>query len=430
MTDLKTSGKSPRSRAVRRTTALLVSALALTGLVAGTAFSVERAGQETKAAAKTCSEAGRWLDPATGKLLEPGAILSEAAKGGIVLLGESHAVKEHHLWQTHMLAGLHALNPQVIIGFEAFPRVAQPVLDDWSAGKLSDKDFLEKTRWNDVWRHNSALYMPLFDFARQNRLPMTALNVDRALVSKVGKDGWAAIAEDAREGVGDPAPASEAYRASLKEVFEQHSGSKESAEADATEDEGRPSKQTRLDRFVEAQLTWDRAMAEALAAASRENPDAVVVGILGRGHVEHGHGVPHQLADLGIKNVTSLLPVTAGKTCEELAASVADAVFLVDDRSVPLPVADKPKLGVYIEQAEGGGVLLLDIVEGSVAEAAELSAGDIVQSAAGSQLTGPRDLVEIVTRQAPGTWLPLEVQRDGKALSIVAKFPAKEDAVQ
>lgn len=418
----------PRRRAVQRTVALFASALVITGLAAGAASSVEHAGQENEAAVKACSEAGRWLDPATGKLLEPGAILSEAAKGGIVLLGESHAVKEHHLWQTHMLAGLHALNSDLFIGFEAFPRRAQPVLDDWSAGKLSETDFLEKTRWNEVWRHNAALYMPLFDFARQNRLPMIALNVDRALVSQVGKDGWAAVAKDAREGVGDPAPAGADYRASLKGVFEQHSGGKEGAEADA---ENEPlSEEVRLDRFIEAQLTWDRAMAEALADASRENPEAVVVGILGRGHVENGYGVPHQLADLGIDTVTSLLPVTAGEDCEALTASVADAVFLVDDRSAPPPVADKPKLGVYIEQAESGGVLLLEIVKGSVAEAADLSAGDIVLRAAGSKLTGPRDLVEIVTRQAPGTWLPLDVQRNGKALSLVAKFPVKEDAVQ
>lgn len=430
MTRNKTSEISPRSRAVRQTAALFASALMITGLAAGAAFSVESAGQETETAAKTCSEAGRWLDPATGKLLEPDAVVSEAAKGGIVLLGESHAVKENHLWQTHMLAGLHALNPDLVIGFEAFPRRAQPVLDDWSAGRLSDKEFLEKTRWNEVWRHNSALYMPLFDFARQNRLQMTALNVDRSLVSKVGKDGWAAIEEEGREGVGDPAPASADYRASLQEVFDQHSGSKEGAEAKAGEGEDKPSRETRLDRFVEAQLTWDRAMAEALATASRENPEAVVVGILGRGHVEYGHGVPHQLADLGVDRVTSLLPVTTGEDCEALTASIADAVFLVDDRSVALPAADKPRLGVYIEPAEGGGVLLLEIVDGSVAEATELSAGDILLTAAGTQLTGPRDLVEIVTRQAPGTWLPLEVQRDGKTLDLVAKFPTKEDAVQ
>ena len=53
-------------------------------------------------------------------------------------------------------------------------------------------------------------------------------------------------------------------------------------------------------RFVAAQLTWDRTMAEAVAEARRKRPASLVVGILGQGHVRFGHGVAHQLADLGV----------------------------------------------------------------------------------------------------------------------------------
>jgi len=33
------------------------------------------------------------------------------------------------------------------------------------------------------------------------------------------------------------------------------------------------------------------------------------------------------------------------------------------------------------------------------------------------------DLVEIVQRQAPGTWLPLAIRRGADELEFVAKFP-------
>ena len=35
------------------------------------------------------------------------------------------------------------------------------------------------------------------------------------------------------------------------------------------------------------------------------------------------------------------------------------------------------------------------------------------------------DLIQIVQRQAPGTWLPLKVRRSGEDIEIVAKFPTK-----
>ena len=34
------------------------------------------------------------------------------------------------------------------------------------------------------------------------------------------------------------------------------------------------------------------------------------------------------------------------------------------------------------------------------------------------------ELIEIIQRQAPGTWLPLEVRRDGETRHFVAKFPS------
>ena len=50
-------------------------------------------------------------------------------------------------------------------------------------------------------------------------------------------------------------------------------------------------------RFVQAQLTWDRAMAEALVNAKRSSRRQRSSEVLGSGHVEDGNGVPHQLKE-------------------------------------------------------------------------------------------------------------------------------------
>ena len=39
-----------------------------------------------------------------------------------------------------------------------------------------------------------------------------------------------------------------------------------------------------------------------------------------------------------------------------------------------------------------------------------------------------QDLIGVVQRQSPGTWLPLVLKRDGKTVETVAKFPPQEAA--
>ena len=60
-----------------------------------------------------------------------------------------------------------------------------------------------------------------------------------------------------------------------------------------------------------------------------------------------------------------------------------------------------------------------------MAEAAGIQAGDHVVRAAGMETKLSDELVEIVGRQAPGTWLPLSIRRDGQEIDVVAKFPAR-----
>ena len=354
-----------------------------------------------------------------------------AANAAVVLLGELHTNEDHHHWQLHTLAALHGRTGNIVIGFEAFPRRLQSVLDDWIAGKLTDEAFLKASEWRQVWGYDAALYMPLFQFARLNRIPMIALNVERKLVSQVGQQGWASVPASDREGLSDPAPASPAYERELARVYVikkrmppgaanlQAAAQPEPDEAALAE----AMKEPEFKRFVEAQLTWDRAMAEALAGAKRRFSNATIVGVLGSGHVAEGHGVPHQLKDLGVTAVTSLIPVSVDTACKLVGTSYADVIFTLQ-RSDDTPPPERPRLGVLLEPGDGAP-RINRVVNKSVAEAAGLQAGDHVVRAAGLETRIPSDLVDIVGRQAPGTWLPLSIRREGQEIDLIAKFPAR-----
>src|SRR6516165_2447681 len=116
-----------------------------------------------------CATRGNWIDVKAGQALDRGELFRDiVAKPSVVLLGEYHTDADHHLWQLQTLAALHGRGGSLVIGFEAFPRRLQAVLDDWIDGKLTDDAFLKASEWRQVWGYDAALYMPLFQFARLN----------------------------------------------------------------------------------------------------------------------------------------------------------------------------------------------------------------------------------------------------------------------
>ena len=359
-----------------------------------------------------CVWSGAWVDTASRERMAGGDVLARAARSRMVLLGETHDNADHHRWQLQTIAALQARGGAVVLGFEMFPRRVQPVLDDWVAGKLSESGFLAAVGWEKVWGFDPALYMPLFDFARINRVPMVALNIGRDLVASIREDGWAAVPEAMREGVSDPAPPRPAYREELDRVYQEHV-LRRGAEADAVG----------LERFIDVQIVWDRAMAEALVRAAAAPGAPLVIGVIGGGHVEDDHGVPYQLAALGRDDVAVLLPWDRGRDCADLTAGLGDAVFgldppVVEDMAAPW----RPRLGVMIKTV-AGALRVLEVVTGSVAEASGILADDVIVTAAGMAIVEPDDLVAVIGRQAPGTWLPLTLERNGETRDVVAKFP-------
>lgn len=365
------------------------------------------------AATAGCVAPGSWARPQDGaaETLDTRAWFASLAEARVVLLGEHHDSVEQHRWQLQVIAGLHALRPDLAIGLEMLPRRVQPVLDRWVGGAYDDEArFLRDAGWDEAWRFDAARYqyLPILHFARMNRVPLVALNVDRTLIRRIAAEGWAAVPAAAREGVGDPAEAAPAYLARLREAWRQHD---RHPTAGGDEDAFR--------RFVDSQLVWDRAMAEALAARAGDDA-APVVALLGAGHVRDGHGVPQQLAALGIERVVTLLP-SAAEPCTDLRAGMADALFGLDGdgHAGPAPLT----LGVLLGAATGTGVRIERVLEGSLAETAGLQAGDLIRSVAGRNVHSGAEIVARVRLTAPGTWLPVEVERGGRRRAVLVRVP-------
>ncbi|MCE8018791.1 PDZ domain-containing protein [Halomonas sp. MCCC 1A11036] len=358
--------------------------------------------------AEPCLVPGQWYQPG-GERLNGVALFAELAGRDVVLLGEQHDSMDHHRWQLHVLAGLHALRPKMVIGLEMLPREAQPALEAWVAGELDEAEFLAASDWHAAWGFDPELYMPILHFARLNRVPLKAINVTPELRGRLVEEGWEALPEAERFGISAPVEALPEYRQRLADIHAQHADGGGGEEG--------------LERFIAAQLVWDRAMAAGLAEATAEG--GLVVALIGQGHLQFGLGVPHQLDDLGIDDHVTLLPWPVEEAeCEPLPDGLAQAVFALTE--TPAPVLPPVSLGVFLAPDERG-VTVHSVMQGSVAEAAGLEEGDVLMRAAGERLLKPADLTRLVRRQPPGTLLPLEVRRGDEQREILARFPSRED---
>ncbi|MEP0231959.1 ChaN family lipoprotein [Roseibium sp.] len=248
-------------------------------------------------------------------------MLEKAAAASVVLLGEQHDKAAQHRWQLHVLAGLKALREDLVVGFEMFPARLDTQLSKWVAGDYpNEAAFLDASEWKTVWGFPADLYLPIFRFCQQFKVPMYGLNCRRALVTEVGKLGWDAIALEDRDGVTPALPATPAYRQYL---FDITAGGSPNRKAQSAQDPV-------FDRFVRAQQTWDRSFACRIAQLRQAGPKPpLVAGIIGRGHLEFGHGTPAQLQDLKISSTVVLLPHVGD---EPPAENLADAVFCIDER--------------------------------------------------------------------------------------------------
>ncbi|MBU3694068.1 MAG: hypothetical protein FGM40_04480 [Rhodocyclaceae bacterium] len=292
------------------------------GLAALGAAPAARAADPGTLEGAACVVPGHWQVPG-GTVLPRGQAIARATEARVVLLGENHDDAAHHHWQLDTLAALYRLRPDLALGVEMFPRRLQPVLDAWSRGELDDAAFLQRTEWQKTWGYEPELYMPIFRFVRDHRIPLRALNVDRSEVRKVSGGGWQALDADLRTELGTPAAPLPDYLESLRETFDAHA---------AHMPETHRPKDGDFERFVEAQLLWDRAMAAGIASQTGARP---MVAIMGSGHIRFGHGVPHQLRDLAVSSIYSLVPLSPDEDCSEVREGLADVVVAPANGPVP-----------------------------------------------------------------------------------------------
>ncbi len=123
------------------------------------------------------------------------------------------------------------------------------------------------------------------------------------------------------------------------------------------------------------------------------------------------------------------LEATLAEKLEEVPHAVARRMaFVLPDKDMAYIGINMGKLGPQMAQyfKVDQGVLVESVVEGGPAEAAGLSAGDIIQSIDGEQIASPKQLRQVLAKYQPGDETTLEFTRREKPMSLTFQLGKNE----
>jgi len=351
----------------------------------------------------------------TGAPLAPAVFAAELVAADYLLLGEEHPNPCDHQAQAAVIRRLAAAGVLPAIGLEMVPADYQGVLDAFNSGTLPLAELPAKLDWKTTWGFDFELYAPIFQAAREYKLPVYALNAPKGLARKVGRQGLDALTPAERASLpGAILPPAQAQVEELRELFAHHGAMRKAAPQENAKPESLPKAATAakdaapardpFENFVTVQSLWDTQMA-ARALYARAVSGRPVAVVAGAGHVANGWGIARRLAVLDPSaKVALVVPWRGGEAPDAEAAPYFFAC----------PAAQKSRLGMTLTQDQptpgqpAALPLVTAVTSGSPAAKAGLLPGDAVVAAGGH----PANNLSVLHKAA------IEAVKDGKTLSL------------
>lgn len=311
----------------------------------------------------------------------------------IIYIGESHNIQEHHEVQLEIIRQKFALDSMLSIGLEMFQIEDQYILDEYMSGKISERTFLKKSGYFEKWGYDFRLYRDILLFAKQNKIPVFALNQNSQIVKKVAKDGLEALNEAEKKIIPEKMDLSNGeYKQSLQFIFEQHGFSKK-----------------RFENFFTAQVLWDETMSEKIADIFHDRQNASIVVLAGSGHLKYGFGIPDRVFRRnGIRGKVVIQD-------EPIEKNISDFIIYNKNNSIQSSLFDGVEFKIEKQR-----ISVIDIKDNSDFYKAGLRKGDILSELNDKELKSKEDFkIERMYADLSGKAV-LKILREGMSLEITA----------
>ena len=359
---------------------------------------------------------GAVISGETGASVDFERMIREMRTARIIHVGETHNSMPMHELQFQVIRALYAQDRHLAVGLEMLPVTVQETLNKWTAGILTKDEFIREVSWYVNWNFNFGYYEKIFDFAREHRLPVYALNIPREIITKIRMRGWDTLTEGERALIPSAPDLSNAdHRALIRAVFE-------------SSDLPPQMKGAGLDMVFEglyrSQSAWDEVMgANAVRGAESEGRRVVVCA--GSGHLLYNLGLnrrAHEKSKLPFKTVIAVV-VPAGKKSLPVSRAIGDYVFGLPEEPKPA----FPTIGLSFKKVDNLENLVIDTkpTEGA-ASRAEFEKGDVVLSVDGKGYTDINEIRMELAKLRCGGEVKFKVLRAGQVKDVSLKCEKKQ----
>ena len=352
-------------------------------------------------------------DAATGDVVTPPELAARLDGVKVLFVGESHTDVEFHKVQLRVVQELQKRGRQVLVGLEMYPVTEQQWLDRWHSDKaLTEDGFLKDSHWYKNWGYHWNYYRDIFLFARQSGIRMFGVNVPRPVVQTMRTKGYDALTPEQQAMLPARIDTDDAEHQKLFRAFFGSSDSLHGNMSDAM-----------FQGMYRAQCTWDAAMGwNALQALQKHGGEkAIVVVLIGSGHVAYGLGAERQVKLWFQGKTASVIPVPVADDehplLKSVQASYANFVWGLPRSTDPL----YPSLGISTPEAKSGERYhVIMVAEGSPASAAGFQLDDELVSMDGVPVTDKETSNRMMSEKRWGDTVVYKVMRDGKEVTLTA----------
>jgi hypothetical protein len=101
-----------------------------------------------------------------------------AYQADIIYIGDYHALRQSQTFVARMLDEIARRSRNVHLGMEMIFGRHQRVLDQWVAGEVSEKEFLQRIRYHLDWGYDWGSFRQILDVAKQHRIAVLALDCE------------------------------------------------------------------------------------------------------------------------------------------------------------------------------------------------------------------------------------------------------------
>ncbi len=343
----------------------------------------------------------------TGTKLDYSELFALLAQKRVIFVGEGHDNIYDHQVELEVIKNLFQLTSgHLAVGFEMLSHLNQEKVDLWLADKLSDDEFIRLFA-EDWGVANFVYYREIFNYLKEQKIPIRALNVSRREKMKFMRGLMASNNKPEVEKHNSAGESKNPYQdEALQAMFKGH--------APGHGD---------VNMFIAVHKLWEDTMVGNIKTylESPAGSDKKMVVIAGGFHIAHGYGLPRRLFQQAKVDYCTLLTQTPEALVENERQTMD-----VDFPEIPLYLCDylwcvpyrnlkdqQVRLGIGMQGVDHR-IEIVMVEEGSAAEKYGLQTGDFVIACNGKKLKEPIDLSILLLQKVKGDKIKLQIERDSE----------------